>query len=75
MKSIEVRLDDETFVDLWAMARRYGTSLEDAARRCIKYVLKEVENPHADPINDPAVRRALKYLLPALEAGEGKDEC
>ena len=46
MKELVVRLDDDTFLELWAMARRYGTSLEDAARRCIKYVLKEVENPH-----------------------------
>jgi len=70
MKSIEVRLDDETFVDLWAMARRYGTSIEDAARRCIKYVLKEVESLEADPANDPAVRRLLKWLRPVLEGGD-----
>ena len=71
-KEIIVRLDEDTFTKLWAMARRYGTTMEDAARRCIKYVVNEVENPHADPINDPTVRKLLSWILPVVEGRENR---
>jgi len=70
MKELTVRLDDQTFVDLWAMARRYGITMEEAARRCIKYVLTEIEDPHADPANDPTVRKLLSWILPAIREGD-----
>ena len=72
MKELTIRLDDQTFVDLWAMARRYGITMEEAARRCIKYVLNEVEDPNADPANDPAVRKLLSWIIPVMRGEEGE---
>jgi len=71
-KEILVRLDEDTFTKLWAMARRYGITFEEAARRCIKYVLNEVEDPNADPTSDPTVRRLLAWILPAVERRDGE---
>jgi hypothetical protein len=70
MKELTIRLDEQTYIDLWAMARRYGITMEEAARRCIKYVLSEVENPEADPANDPTVRKLLSWILPAMRGDE-----
>jgi plasmid stability protein len=67
MKEITVRLDDDTFLKLWATARRHGLSVEEIARRAISYVLNEVYDPNADPSNDPTVRKLLTMLLPVLE--------
>jgi len=67
MKEITVRLDDDTFLKLWATARRYGLSVEEIARRAIDYALNEFYDPNADPSKDPAVRNLLKMLLPVLE--------
>jgi antitoxin component of RelBE/YafQ-DinJ toxin-antitoxin module len=72
MKEVTIRLDDDTFVKLWAMARRYGITFEEAARRCVKYVVNEVEDPNADPINDPTVRKLLSWILPVTKGGEGE---
>jgi len=69
-KEVRVRLDEDTFVRLFAMARRYGITLEEAARRAIKYVVNEVEWYEADPSNDPAVKRLLSWLLPVVQGGE-----
>jgi hypothetical protein len=69
-KEVRVRLDEDTFVRLFAMARRYGITLEEAARRCIKYVVNEVEAHDADPINDPTVRKLLGWLMPVLGRGD-----
>jgi plasmid stability protein len=67
MKEITVRLDDDTFLKLWATARRHGLSVEEIARRAISYALNEVYDPNADPSNDPTVRKLLTMLLPVLE--------
>jgi hypothetical protein len=69
-KEVKVRLDDDTFMKLFAMARRYGITLEEAARRCIKYVVNEVEWHEADPANDPTVRKLLSWILPVVQRGE-----
>jgi len=69
-KEVKVRLDDDTFVKLFAMARRYGITLEEAARRCIKYVVNEVEWHEAEPTNDPTVRKLLSWILPVVQRGE-----
>ncbi|MDT7879223.1 MAG: hypothetical protein RQ862_11840 [Candidatus Caldarchaeales archaeon] len=65
MKEITVRLDDDTFVALWAVARRHGLSIEEIVRRSINYALNEVYDAN-DPSKDPAVRNLLKMLLPVL---------
>jgi len=64
-KAITVRLDDETFFRLWGVARRHGLSIEEVARRSIRYCLNEVYDPD-DPSKDPAVKNLLKMLLPVL---------
>lgn len=69
-KEVRVRLDEDTFIKLWAMARRYGITFEEAARRCIKYVVNEVEAHDADPANDPTVRELLSWLMPVLRGSE-----
>jgi plasmid stability protein len=70
MKEITVRLDDETFLKLWATARRHGLSVEEIVRRSIDYALSQFYDPNADPANDPAVRNLLRMLLPVLEADQ-----
>jgi plasmid stability protein len=67
VKEIMVRLDDDTFLKLWATARRHGLSVEEMARRAINYALEQFYDPNADPSNDPAVKNLLKMLLPVLE--------
>jgi plasmid stability protein len=69
MKEITVRLDDDTFLRLWAVARRHGLSIEETVRRAINYALNEIYDPD-DPSKDPAVRGLLKMLLPVLGDGE-----
>jgi len=70
MREVTIRLDDDTFVKLWAMARRYGITFEEAARRCIRYVVNEVESYDADPVNDPTVRKLLSWILPVTKEGD-----
>jgi hypothetical protein len=65
-KTITIRVDEETFLKLWATARRYGLSIEEVARRAINYALNEFYDPNADPSKDPAVRNLLRMLLPVL---------
>jgi len=74
MKSIEVRIDDETFMELWAMARRYCTSIEDAARRCIIGWLKNVEAKNDDPMSDPVIRKAVEKLRAIVKAWEEEED-
>ena len=73
MRDFIVRLDDDTWLQLWAMARRNGITLEEAARRCIVYWLHNVESAGSDPLNDPTVRKLLTDLRPVIEAMERDD--
>jgi len=73
MRDLKVRLTDDEWVQLWAMARRNCISIEEAARRCIVYWLHNVESAGSDPLNDPTVRRLLKELRPVIEAMGGDD--
>jgi hypothetical protein len=65
-KVITIRVSEDTFLKLWATARRYGLSIEEIARRAIEYALNEFYDPNADPSKDPAVRNLLRMLLPVL---------
>jgi plasmid stability protein len=67
VKEITIRLDDDTFLKLWATARRHGLSVEEIARRSIDYALNQLYDPNADPANDPTVKNLLRMLLPVLE--------
>ena len=69
MKELTIRLDDQTWAFLWAFAKRNCLSIEEAAVRCIKAWLNEVEYSD-DPLRDPTVRRLLKELQPVVEAME-----
>ena len=76
MRDFIVRLDDDTWLQLWAMARRNGITLEEAARRCIVNWLRNFESlePGPDhPLNDPTVRKLLTDLRPVIEAMERDD--
>ncbi len=62
MHAVTVYLTEEELKALEPLVRRQGTTLSDAIRKCVRYVLFELGDPWRDAETDPAVRYLREKL-------------